>query len=354
MSERTACRQRACRKIAALACLLAVAGCASVEFYAQAVAGQTSLLLARRDTQAVIDDSATDPVLADKLRLVSALLRYAEDELALPVDGRYQAYVELADYPVWYVVAAPEFAVDAVPRCYPLIGCAVYRGYFSRRGAQREAARLAALGHDVHIGAAAAYSTLGWFDDPVLSTFIRYDDAALADLIFHELAHGVLYVRGDSAFNEAFASFVGNAGALRWLDDGNGDADAYRQRLQAKRAFARYLAHWRGQLERLYQLPIAEDAMRVFKAELFAAMHRGHQAEPQRFGGNRFAAAFAKPFNNARLALAGTYADLTPAFAELFRTAGSDWSEFYRAAEELGRQPKHERHATLESLALRQ
>ena len=340
-----------CRQATLLATLLATAGCASVEFYVQAVVGQTSLLLARRDAQAVIDDPATDPALAGKLRQVSALLRYAEDELALPVGGRYQAYVELADYPVWYVVAAPEFAVDALRRCYPVIGCALYRGYFSRRGAQREAARLAALGHDVHIGGAAAYSTLGWFDDPVFSTFIRYDDAALADILFHELAHGVVYVRGDSAFNEAFASFVGNAGTLRWLGDGNGDADAYRQRRQDERAFAHYLAHWRGQLERLYKLPIAEDAMRVFRAEMFAAMHRCYQANRQQFGGSRFSKAFAKPFNNARLALAGAYADWTPAFAELFRAAGSDWPAFYRAAEELGRQPEHERRATLDSLA---
>ena len=193
--------------------------------------------------------------------------------MALPADGRYQAYVELPDYPVWYVVAAPEFAIDAVQRCYPVIGCALYRGYFSHAGAQREAARLARA-HDVYIGAAAAYSTLGWFDDPVFSTFMRYDNAALADLLFHELAHGVVYARGDSAFNEAFASFVGNAGALAWLGAGNGDADAYRRRLDVERAYARYLAHWQRQLARLYRLPIGADAMRFFKAELLAAMRR--------------------------------------------------------------------------------
>ena len=339
-----------CGGFVALTCLLAVGGCASVEFYAQAVVGQAALLLARRDAQAVIDDPATDPQLANKLRLVSALLRYAEDELALPVDGRYQAYVELNGYPVWYVVAAPEFAVDAAQRCYPVIGCALYRGYFSHAGAQREAARLA-RDHDVHIGAAAAYSTLGWFNDPVFSTFIRYDDAALADLLFHELAHGVVYVRGDSAFNEAFASFVGNTSALAWLGAGNGDVDAYRRRLTVERAYAHYLAHWRRQLQRLYSLPIGADAMRVFKAELFTAMRGCYDANRAVLGEGRYDNAFAQPFNNARLALAAAYADFTPAFAALFRTAGRDWPAFYRAVRELADQPADERRAALERLA---
>ena len=337
------------RAIAALACLLAAAGCASIEFYAQAVAGQTALLLARQDAEAVVGDPATDPVVADKLRLVSRLLRYAEQELALPVDGRYRSYVELEGYPVWYVVAAPEFDVEAVRRCYPVIGCAVYRGYFSRRGAEREAARLA-LDHDVYVGAAAAYSTLGWFDDPLLSTFIRYDDAALADLLFHELAHGVVYMRGDSAFNEAFASFVGNAGALRWLGEGSAAADAYRRRLHAEYTFTRYLAHWRGQLKALYQAPIAEDAMRILKAEMFRAMRACYETNRQRFAAHHHAA-FAVPFNNARLALAAAYADYTPAFTELFRLAGNDWPAFYRAVERLGERPEAERRATLEGLA---
>ena len=316
----------------------------------QAVVGQTSLLLARRDASAMIDDPATDPALANKLRLVAALRRYAEDELALPVGGRYQAYVEVADYPVWYVVAAPEFAVEAVQRCYPVIGCALYRGYFRRSGAQREAARLA-LQHDVHIGAAAAYSTLGWFDDPVFSSFIRYDGAALADLLFHELAHGVVYVRGDSAFNEAFASFVGNAGAMRWLGAGNGDVEAYRRRLDAERAYTRYLAHWRRQLESLYRLPIGADAMRVFKAELFTAMRRCYEANRQRLGAGRYDDAFAQPFNNARLALAAAYADFTPAFAALFRKVRDDWPVFYQAVEELAHQPEDARRAAVERLA---
>ena len=329
--------------------MLVVASCASVEFYAQAAAGQTALLLARRDAQAVIDDPATDPAVVGKLRLVSRLLGYAEKELALPVEGRYRSYVELQDYPVWYVVAAPEFAVEALRRCYPVIGCAVYRGYFSRRGAEREATRLAP-DHDVHIGAAAAYSTLGWFDDPVLSTFIRYDEAALADLLFHELAHSVVYVRGDSAFNESFASFVGNAGALRWLGEGSAEAGAYRRRLHAEREFARYLAHWREQLQALYRAGIGDDARRFLKAEMIRAMRSCFEANRQRFAGHH-AAAFATPFNNARLAVAAAYTDYTPAFAELFRLVGDDWPAFYRAVERIGEEPQEARKATLERLA---
>ena len=321
-----------------------------MEFYAQAAAGQASLLLARQDAAALIEDPATEPALARRLRLVADLLRYAEGELALPAAGRYRHYVEVDGYPVWTVVAAPEFAVEALRRCYPVIGCAVYRGYFSRRRAEREAARLA-LGNDVTVGGAAAYSTLGWFDDPVFSNFLGYDDAALADLLFHELAHGAAYARGDSAFNEGYASFVGNRGALLWLAANERDADDYRDRLARGRAVADYLAHWRERLRRLYRLPIAEDAMRMLKAESFRALRACYRANRDSLGEGRYDALFAKPLNNAQLALRATYADFAPAFRALFERAGSDWRRFHRAVAQLARRPERERRAALARLA---
>ena len=327
---------------------LDLAGCATAEFYTQAALGQASLLLARRDAQAVIDDPQTDPAVAEKLRLVTALLRYAEDELALPAGNRYQSYVEIEGPVVWIVAAAPEFSVSAVPRCYPIIGCAVYRGYFSQRDAKREAARLA-LDHDVVVTGSAAYSTLGWFDDPVLSSFLGYDDGPLANLIFHELAHSVIYIRDDSAFNESFASFVGVEGAARWLADNGGDADAYRARVRTAHGYARYLAMWREALANLYRQPIFEAAKRQLKAEGFQAMRRCYRANRDRFGRDRendMAAA-----NNAFMALAATYQEFTPAFAQLFRERNGDWIAFYEAVRELGDMPQERRDSTLKRLA---
>ena len=200
-----------------------VGGCSTVGFYAQAAAGQASLMLARKDVGEVIADPRSDPEVVRRLERVADMLRYAEDELHLPVGGRYGSYVKIDGALMWSVVAAPEFSIEAVPRCYPVIGCAIYRGYFAHARAAREARRLG-VSHDVLVAEVAAYSTLGWFDDPILSSFLGYDEASLADLVFHELAHSVVYVAGDSAFNESFAGFVGNEGALRWLADNDGDA----------------------------------------------------------------------------------------------------------------------------------
>ena len=325
---------------------LTLGGCATVQFYAQAVSGQASVLLARQDAQNLIDDPRTDPALVRQLQLVSRLLRYAEDEMSLPVGDRYRTYVELDGVPVWNVVAAPEFVVEAIRRCYPFVGCAVYRGYFSKPAAEREAKRLA-MEHDVDLYPVTAYSTLGWFDDPILSSFIGYDEAALADLIFHELAHSVIYVPGDSAFNEAFAGFVGNEGAARWLRAGGGDAAAYEAALRYAQAYSRFLNTWRDRLAELYRQPIGEPAKRYLKAELLAVMRSSYRQNRDRLGGGRYDAAMAKPFNNARLALLSTYEDLKPGFERLFNAADRDWQRFYAAVEALAALPNSERRSAV-------
>lgn len=315
-----------------LACGLALGGCADIRFYAQAVAGQASILLARQDAQALIDAPGTAPALVRQLRLVSRLLRFAEDEMQLPVGGRYRSYVELGGAPVWNVVAAPEFAIRPLQRCYPLIGCAAYRGYFHRRTAEREAARLS-VEYDVHLYPVTAYSTLGWFNDPILSSFVHYDEAALADLIFHELAHSVVYVPGDSGFNEAFAGFVGNEGAIVYLEATGGDAAEYRERLESAAAYARFLNDWRTRLAALYQEPIADAAKRQLKGEMLVAMRHGYNRDVRRLGGVRHRGAMVLPYNNAHLALAGVYQDSKRDFERLFNEVGGDWPAFYAAVE---------------------
>ena len=335
--------------LAAIAAGPALTSCATVGFYAQAAHGQLSLLLARRDAAAVISDPATPPPVAARLRRVGELVRYAESALALTADGSYGSYVEVEGYPVWYVVAAGEFSVQALPRCYPIIGCAIYRGYFSNRGARREAARLAA-DYEVHMAGAPAYSTLGWFADPVFSTFLHYDDAALADLIFHELAHRVAYVRDDSAFNESFASFVGEAGAMQWLTDHGGDAAAYQQRLADADAYGRFVGAWRDRLAAIYALPLETPAKRQRKADALAAMRRCYREHRLALGGGRYDGAMAQPYNNARLALAGAYHSWQSAFAALFQESGRDWPAFYRAVRRLAAEPPARREVRLAAL----
>ena len=334
-----------CVALATVVLLMGLGGCASVRFYAQAALGQATLMLARRDTETVLADPATAPAVADKLRLVTRLLRFADAELELPVGGRYGSFVDSDAVLLWNVVAAPEFDVAAIPRCYPVVGCAVYRGYFSREAAESEAARLG-VDHDVHIAPVAAYSTLGWFNDPILGSFLRYDEATLAELIFHELAHSVVYVKGDSAFNESFATFVGNQGAMAWLLHTGADAGPYMAGLAAQNAFREFLGRWRERLAALYGQPIADTAKRQLKAAAFAAMRACYGRHRARLGNGRYDAAMAMPYNNARLALVATYDDLKPAFEDLFIDLG-DWPAFYAEVKRLASAPQDERRAAL-------
>ena len=325
--------------------LMALSGCASVQFYAQAALGQATLMLARWDTDAVLADPGTTPEVAAKLRLIARLLRFAETELELPVGGRYGSFVDSDAVLLWNVVAAPEFDVAAIPRCYPVVGCAVYRGYFSLEAAEREAARLG-VEHDVYIAPVAAYSTLGWFNDPILGSFLRYDEATLAELIFHELAHSVVYVKGDSAFNESFATFVGTQGAMAWLEHTGADTGSYIAGLAAADAYSQFLRRWREHLATVYERPIADDAKRPLKAAAFAAMGACYRRHRPRLGNGRYDRAMATPYNNARLALVATYEDLKPAFEGLFLDVG-DWRAFFAEVKRLASAPKSERHAAL-------
>jgi predicted aminopeptidase len=200
-------------------CALAVTttGCAA-PYYWQAIGGQLELLRKREPIEDVIADEAADPKLKATLARIETMRRFAVDELLLPHNDSYTSYVELdRPYVVWNVVATPEFSVDPERWCFPFAGCVAYRGYFDKAAADRFAAKLAADGLDVHGGGSTAYSTLGYFDDPVLSTMVAGGEQYVASLLFHELAHQQLYIKGDSEFSEAFAMVVEEVGTERWL-----------------------------------------------------------------------------------------------------------------------------------------
>ena len=197
---------------------LMLASC-SLPYYTQSVYGHLRLMSKREPIAEIVADPDTDPELRAQLELVMEIRGFAVDQLALPDNGSYTKYAQLdGEYPVWNVFAAEEFSVDPVTWCFPFTGCVAYRGYFSESRARGYADRLIERNaYDVWVGGAIAYSTLGHFKDPVLSSMLRYQDPWLAGLIFHEFAHQRLYVKGDSGFNEAFASVVGEIGMERWL-----------------------------------------------------------------------------------------------------------------------------------------
>ena len=263
--------------IAAIAPLLA--GCGSLGYYVQSIDGQMKLLQARRPIADVIADPATPPPLKAKLERVLAIRDFASRELKLPDNPSYRNYADLQrPFVVWNVFAAAEFSVKPREWCFLIVGCVGYRGYFAQAGAEAYTRELRGEGLDVFVSGVPAYSTLGWFDDPVLNTFINYPEHALSRLIFHELAHQVVYVKGDTGFNESFAAAVETEGVRRWIAR-NGD-DTMRadfERAQQRRTqFRELLSKYRERLAALYRLPIAPEEMRVRKAQAFSDLQRDY------------------------------------------------------------------------------
>jgi predicted aminopeptidase len=254
---------------------------------------------------------------------------------------------------VWNVFATPEFSVRPRRWCFIFAGCVNYRGYFAKADADGFASETAGKGYDVFVGGVPAYSLLGYFPDPVLNTFIHYPTPHLARLIFHELAHQVVYVRDDSVFNESFAVAVEQEGIRRWLERYGTDRDrrSYEEITRRRADFLRLIETYRGRLDALYKSDLAPDAMRARKAELFAELRTDYLQLKQSWGG--FAGYdhwFARPPNNALLASVGIYTKRVPAFQALLAREGGDLQRFYGAARELARLGKIQRTAALDSL----
>ena len=311
------------RILASLLALCLLSGCETLAYYAQAIGGQLSLMASTQPVAAVLADPATPQALRERLELARSIRGYASRELKLPDNGSYRSYADLErPYVVWNVVAAPEFSLEPVESCFPVAGCVPYRGFFAHEGAERHAARLRAEGNDVNVRGVPAYSTLGRFDDPLLSSFIRYPDAELARLIFHELAHQLLYVKGDSTFNESFAVAVERAGVQRWLAATGRSAglNVFLESQDRGRKFLALLEEMRARLKALYGMPLAPEAMRERKRAEFSELEKLLESNPRLKD---------LEANNALLASFATYTQLVPAFERLLQEEGGDLEKFY-------------------------
>ena len=338
---------QACTRAAAiLAISLSLAGCgatfADFGYYWQTVKGHWQILAGARPLDDVIADPATNGVLRSRLATAQRLRDYSVTELRLPDNGSYRGYVDLGrPFVVWNVVATPEFSLQPYQWCFPVAGCVTYRGYYSQAGADQEAEALKGLGHDVQVGGVAAYSTLGWFDDPLLSTFVGYPEVELARLIFHELAHQVVYVKGDTVFNESFATAVEQLGLERWLTQ-HGTAEqgagwlAWQQR---RDDFLTLLQRTRARLEALYQQGGAPEVLRPAKAEIFTSLREEYRVlRDQHWGGFKgYDRWFDRELGNAHLAAVSAYTAWVPAFRRLFEQVEGDFPRFYVAVADLGR-----------------
>jgi predicted aminopeptidase len=346
-------RLRCLLLLAALAPLLCA--CGTLRYYSQAVSGHLDLMRRASPIEEQLGSDAVAAALKARLQSVLRIRAFASHALALPDNGSYKSYADLGrQFAAWNVFAAPEFSLEAIRSCFPFAGCVGYRGYFVEADARAQGATMRDQGYDVHVGGVPAYSTLGWFVDPVLSTFIHYPEAELARLIFHELAHQLLYVRNDTRFNESFATTVEQAGVERWLAQNGNEHDraAYERSQRMKREFVVLILKYRTILEQYYRQDLPLEEKRLGKARRFAEMEREYAELKLSWDGfpgyDRW---FAGKPNNATLISVALYTELVPALRALLEREGGDLPRFYAAAKELTGLSAEERRARLVLLA---
>jgi len=334
-----------------------LAGCDTVGYYAQSIGGHLGLMAESRPLPDAIAAAreAKDTRLAQRLALAGTIRDFASRELKLPDNGSYRRYANLhRPYVVWSVFATPELSMELHKWCFLVVGCISYRGYYDQADADRYAEGLRKDGLEPYVAGIPAYSTLGYFDDPLLNTFVYQPEGELARLIFHELAHQVVYVRNDTTFNESFATAVETAGVERWLAlAASPEARAsYRQYDLRRQQFRAMLLETRDRLDALYRSALPDDAKRAGKAAIFAGLRAQYARLKVEWGGySGYDRWFEKPLTNAQLAAVATYQQWVPAFTALLARNGGDWTAFYAAARRIGDLPRAERDARLRELA---
>jgi predicted aminopeptidase len=331
-----------------------MAGCGNFSYYLQSVEGQIDILQKREQIAQVLANPATSPALRKRLEQVLMIRDFASRELKLPDNKSYRGYADLQrPFVVWNVFATTEFSIKPEEWCFPIAGCVGYRGYFMQARADAFAQELRGRGLDVYVGGVPAYSTLGWFDDPVLNTFVNYPEYELARLIFHELAHQLVYVKGDSEFNESFAATVEYAGVERWIArSGDERMRADFGRSQERRArFAALVLKYREVLGALYSSDLPPASMRERKAGVFAELKQDYQRLKTEWGGfagyDRF---FVEP-NNAKLASIALYSTLVPQFDKILAKYNGNLPAFYAEVKEIAALGKDERALRLGGVA---
>jgi predicted aminopeptidase len=335
----------------ALFLLAVLCGCQTLEYYNQAISGQHRILQSRQPISEITADPNSPEILRQQLTYLMAVRTFAAKNLHLPVANNYLTYVDLKrPYVAWNVVATPEFSMVPKTWCYPFVGCTAYRGYFAETDAHQYAESLQRQGYDVYVGGVTAYSTLGWFDDPVLSTFIHRSRASSAALLFHELAHQVLYAPDDTTFNESFATFVEQEGLRRWQKASGNSASYsdYFRNFQRREKFVKLVSEHRQKLETLYQTDLVPAEKRIRKASIFADLRNEFKHLKSKHSA---LAAYDDwingPLNNAKISGVVAYHDLVPAFSQILADKGGDLVQFYEACRSLLRKDKDDRHHIL-------
>ena len=342
----------------ALIFALLLSGCADTRYVLQSVTGHWQMMQAAKPVDQWLQDDTTPAALRQRLALAQRLRQFAVAELKLPDTASYQRYADLKrPAVVWNVVAAPEFSLTLKTWCFPVMGCVGYRGYFNETEALAFAETLKAEGLEVSVYGVPAYSTLGWLNwaggDPLLNTFLGYPEGELARMIFHEMAHQVLYVKDDTLFNESFATAVERLGGARWLAAHGSEKAKNDDALLAsrRRAFRDLCLSTRQQLEAIYKenSPLANDrqAQAAMKKIALESFKSDYAQLKKSWGGFAGYDAWVAGANNASFAIQAAYDEWVPGFEALFDRNGQDWSRFFDAVKGLAKRPALERSSLL-------
>jgi predicted aminopeptidase len=338
-------------RIVLICCTVLTLPACGTLYVAQAARGQWEVMRAREPLDEVIASEQTSQALRTRLTEVRTARDFASRELGLPDNGSYRSYADLKrPFVVWNVVAVPEFSVHPQRWCFPIAGCVAYRGYFAEAKARKFSASLASKGFDTYVGGVPAYSTLGKFQDPVLNTMLGYGDDELAAIIFHELSHQLIYVPGDSEFNEAFATAVEQVGLERWLRLRGRESDLgrYKARRARQAQIIALFTKARSSLAALYDQKLPPDVMRESKRAVFATLDHELADMEKRIGfRSSYRDLAPNGLNNAYLASIATYYDCVPGFERLLASNGGDLPKFYAAVRELTKKSRAERHELL-------
>ena len=332
------------RYLSCLGLVFVLTACSGPGYYLQAVSGQWELMHSRQSVQTLLDHPDTETALIKDLQTANQILEFADDSLGLPSGGSYTSYVQLeANALVWNVVATEEFSLQAKTWCFLVAGCVPYRGFFKQDKAEYSSSKLRNKGMDVVVAPAGAYSTLGWFDDPLLSSMFAGSDVRLAAYLFHELAHQRIYLKDDSQFNEGYASFVEEIGLKTWLisRQKQNEIEKWQQQQDASNDFSELVSTLQNNLEELYKSDQSQANKRQLKADAFESFrHAYDQLSQDKWQGKRYYANwFNQPLNNAKIALFSTYEGSFCAFQNLLDQSEGDIEVFHHLAEQQSKSP---------------
>jgi predicted aminopeptidase len=347
--------RRTCCIVLLLFAIALLASCRDGGYLLQAAKGQWSLMSSAEWIDDILTEDTERHDLREQLSKVVTLREFAVSSLHLPDNGSYHKYADLErPYAVWNLVVAPELSLKLNEWCFPVAGCVTYRGYFDEQEARTKAQAFSDQGFDVDVYGVEAYSTLNWFDDPVLNTFLDNDDIRLAGLLFHEMSHQVIYVKNDTVFNESFAKTVELEGLRRWFDR-SGSLDLWHECLQREKRsadFHTFLTKIRSDLTQAYASKQSNDQKRIVKEQVLQGALDDYETLKELWDGYEgYDPWMQRGLNNARLSSVASYYELVPAFQMLLLQSGNDLRKFYNEVKKLGALPKDERLAKLKSLS---